>query len=653
MGKAMIHWVLSSIEVDDFEAILVPYHPDLVRYRFEDMLRKEYPKARFHFYPISSPTRGAVETVMTGLENVGPYPILCIDGDCFYTKTDIIKHWVRRNNKNCVFCFDDGNGPVKEGDKLIESAYSHLAISYVDIPVSPGVSPKKVTPKAKVTNFIEKVRVSPYACTGAYGFQNAHQLVEACKATKECYPANKRALYLSSAVLYLMEKEMTEVEPYIIPSSEWVCLGTPFQVRLFANALPSVGVENLSTGGSSSTLANKPLRLCFDFDNTLVTFPKIDGDYTSVEPIPHMIRLVKNLKRLGHTIIIYTARRMRTHKGNVGKIIADVGRIILDTLDNFEIPYDEINFGKPEANWYIDDLALSTFSDLNMELGFFDTNIDPRSFHSIESNSVKTMVKRGADLSGEIYYYLNIPAQVKDLFPFMFRHDAELYRFMELEYVPGVPATKLYISQTLTNSQIEMILNSLHRLHSTPTPQGNDGELSSKIYSNYATKIRTRMDKYYDVYNAVDPTGEIGQRLLEFLDDYEKARRGRLSVVHGDPVFTNIMFDHFGKIKLIDMRGKLGDQTTIFGDAMYDYAKVYQSILGYDEILECSAVEESYRFQILKLFENRFKELAGEDAFTDLKYICASLYYSLIPLHDVKNHFFFIEMAQKILNSFP
>ena len=69
----------------------------------------------------------------------------------------------------------------------------------------------------------------------------------------------------------------------------------------------------------------------FDLDNTLVTFPKIYGDYTTVTPIENNIKLLRYLKKMGHIIIIYTARRMRTHKGNTGKIIADIGKITLDS----------------------------------------------------------------------------------------------------------------------------------------------------------------------------------------------------------------------------------------------------------------------------------------------------------------------------------
>ena len=70
------------------------------------------------------------------------------------------------------------------------------------------------------------------------------------------------------------------------------------------------------------------------------------------------IHYLQFLHKLGHTIIIHTARRMKTHKGNLGKVMADIGKITFDTLEKYNIPYDEIYFGKPDADFYIDDSKL-------------------------------------------------------------------------------------------------------------------------------------------------------------------------------------------------------------------------------------------------------------------------------------------------------
>ena len=53
-----------------------------------------------------------------------------------------------------------------------------------------------------------------------------------------------------------------------------------------------------------------------------------------------------------------TARNMATHNNNLGKIIANQAPIVFEWLKKHEIPYDEIHFGKPLADFYIDDKAI-------------------------------------------------------------------------------------------------------------------------------------------------------------------------------------------------------------------------------------------------------------------------------------------------------
>lgn len=49
---------------------------------------------------------------------------------------------------------------------------------------------------------------------------------------------------------------------------------------------------------------------------------------------------------------------------------------------------------------------------------------------------------------------------------------------------------------------------------------------------------------------------------------------------------TNILINKLGKIKFIDMCGKIGDTLNIYGVVFYDWAKLYQSLIGYDKILD-------------------------------------------------------------------
>ena len=75
-------------------------------------------------------------------------------------------------------------------------------------------------------------------------------------------------------------------------------------------------------------------------------------------------------------------------------------------------------------------------------------------------------------------------------------------------------------------------------------------------------------------------------RIERELSDYEQSGRYRASsVIHGDPVFSNVLLTKDGRIFLLDMRGELGSVLTLQGDLAYDLSKVYQSLLGYDFII--------------------------------------------------------------------
>ncbi len=100
------------------------------------------------------------------------------------------------------------------------------------------------------------------------------------------------------------------------------------------------------------------MRICIDFDGVICQLKQSDSDsYEHLKPMPGAVEKLTQLKQSGHYLIIYTARRMKTHQGNLGAVIADIGRITIDWLDKNQVPYDEIYFGKPWADIYIDDNA--------------------------------------------------------------------------------------------------------------------------------------------------------------------------------------------------------------------------------------------------------------------------------------------------------
>lgn len=584
----IIDYLLKHLIVND-DLVYIPYNQEYKKYRFENYLTNKYPQIKFKFLCLESNTKAeTINIALTHISNDDDCSILCLNSDNFYN-IDIIKYW---NEENCVFAVKDGragNIKVKDNKVIIEDE-------------------------------------SEYASTGAYGFNSYKKLLK--------YVKQSDAKDVSNVVKEMIEND----ENFIfkeIKSSNLFCLETPIQVRSFCNNIP---LYSCIDGGKK--IKNK--RICFDLDNTLVTFPKEKNDYKSVEPIEENIKLLRYIKKLGNTIIIYTARRMKTHCGNNGKILADIGMITFETLKKFDIPFDEIYFGKPEADIYIDDLALNCFDNLEEELGYFPDKISPRDFNVLELNSIDTLKKQSLDLSGEIYYYQNIPNQIKDLFPLFIDYDINNTWYI-VEKINGLTISTLYTSELLNIDTLRHIMNTIIRIQELSIEKY---EKDVNIYSNYLKKLETRYKSYnYEKYKNNEI---IYNDLCEKLREYEILKKGKKVIIHGDPVFTNIIINQFEKIKLIDMRGELSDKLTILGDWLYDWSKIYQSLIGYDEILLNKKINQEYKINLIKFFESYFVKKYDEESLINLKMITKSLLFTLIPLHNNEKCDRYFELINQI-----
>ena len=99
------------------------------------------------------------------------------------------------------------------------------------------------------------------------------------------------------------------------------------------------------------------MRICIDLDGVICELKQKDQTYLDVAPIEGAIEKIKRLKEAEHYIIINTARHMKTCGSNLGLINARITKMTLDWLEKHDISYDEIYFGKPWAQVYIDDNA--------------------------------------------------------------------------------------------------------------------------------------------------------------------------------------------------------------------------------------------------------------------------------------------------------
>lgn len=87
-------------------------------------------------------------------------------------------------------------------------------------------------------------------------------------------------------------------------------------------------------------------RYCFDIDGTICSKEKPEN-YANAQPYPKMINAINTLYDKGHLVYLFTSRHM------------DKERTTKEWMKRYGVKYHHIFFGKPVAEIYVDDLAIS------------------------------------------------------------------------------------------------------------------------------------------------------------------------------------------------------------------------------------------------------------------------------------------------------
>ena len=99
----------------------------------------------------------------------------------------------------------------------------------------------------------------------------------------------------------------------------------------------------------------------FDIDGTICPIKKKNEKYEDLVPYGQIVEKIRYYKENGARIVLFTSRNMNSYQGNLGLINKHTSRILLDWLDKWAIPYDEILYGKPwpgHKGFYVDDRAV-------------------------------------------------------------------------------------------------------------------------------------------------------------------------------------------------------------------------------------------------------------------------------------------------------
>ncbi|MEM7197156.1 MAG: phosphotransferase [Pseudomonadota bacterium] len=248
--------------------------------------------------------------------------------------------------------------------------------------------------------------------------------------------------------------------------------------------------------------------------------------------------------------------------------------------------------------WWAKDVAEfdhALISDIE-ELGDFDviennrnTQSNARFFNQVEFDGER-VIKRTISQEFEIlarreqawyraasaYNFKNIP-EILDYDPLVMKRVDGLHPF-QMQDLRGSECKAI----------VERIIASLQELHTADTmPADPDA-----VQSVYLGKTRARVNAVMPILpfkriKTLTINGKKCRNIFakeEFLEEITTIfQPQKFTPIHGDPTFCNIMIDAQGQPIFIDPRGYFADDG-IFGDPLYDIAKLYYSVCGnYDD----------------------------------------------------------------------
>ncbi len=102
----------------------------------------------------------------------------------------------------------------------------------------------------------------------------------------------------------------------------------------------------------------KEYTLIIDIDGTLCPIKEKEESYLDLRPSLEMVNKIRECHEQGVKIILFSSRNMNSFNGNIGLINKTTAPILMEWLKKWEVPYDEILFGKPWPGFkgfYVDD----------------------------------------------------------------------------------------------------------------------------------------------------------------------------------------------------------------------------------------------------------------------------------------------------------
>ena len=222
------------------------------------------------------------------------------------------------------------------------------------------------------------------------------------------------------------------------------------------------------------------------------------------------------------------------------------------------------------------------------------TQFNTREYNVIETIPLGLIKKSSSSdrLSDEVFYYDSIPKDVLYLFPRKIdSYFAEKKYNLVLEYYPYKNLGEYMISsypfdwaQVFSNLKNVIEIMSKYGKENKNTSLHAKSMYIDKTYNEYNNFKKSYHDSELFSCRTLVINGETHDNFEVIWERVKSIIESRLlqykqTMIHGDMCFSNILYHPEIGSRFIDMRGSFGERG-VYGDTMYDYAKLLHSVEG-------------------------------------------------------------------------
>lgn len=292
------------------------------------------------------------------------------------------------------------------------------------------------------------------------------------------------------------------------------------------------------------------VKIVFDVDDTICSNIR-RLSYDKCEPKPDVIAKINHLHDdLGFYIVLHTARGMVSCEGDIDRILKKNKRVLEEWLEKYDVHYDELIFGKPIADLYVDDRCMDVRDFCNTEFGVLKGGGSGKSVIRLGK-----MVKKMFGSEDETSNFKDWVEDNRNIcrYPEVISY---LYDAVYMEYIKGEDLSKDLDKSDLVNLVWTIL------------------KFKNIKYENFDLEVQLnilRKNKGYD--EEIDALIEMCER---FLKSKKRKLKANASFSHGDMILSNVLKDERG-LCYIDPRYFRESSSYLL-----DFGKLRMSLSGYE-----------------------------------------------------------------------